>query len=278
MRSLVVDGGGGVQLHVEVCGPREPRATVVLVHGFSMSARVWGHHDGDGCTQGLLRQVAWDLRGHGRSGRPTDPDAYRDPGLWAEDLDAVVRATSDSTPVVLVAWSYGARVVGDYLARYGDGQLAGVVFVGARVRDDGPPSADPARGLAIKAGMLSPRRDEADAATGQFVQACFTTPPDPAVEELVVHEARLTPWRVRRAMDGRPITAHEVAGAVTVPTLVVHGEHDAMFDLRSAHTTAELFDAELVVYPGCGHALFLEQPEWFARDLESFALECAAQR
>src|SRR5699024_4428533 len=65
--------------------------------------------------------------GHGRSDAPES--GYDDPNVWAEDLAAVLQRAG--APVIVVGWSYGGLVIADYLRRYGDQGLAGLVFVGA---------------------------------------------------------------------------------------------------------------------------------------------------
>lgn len=56
-------------------------------------------------------------------------------------------------------------------------------------------------------------------------------------------------------------------GAIQAPTLVMHGERDAMAPLANARLMASLIpDAELAVVPGAGHAYGLEEPE-LARDM-----------
>ncbi len=51
-------------------------------------------------------------------------------------------------------------------------------------------------------------------------------------------------------------------GRIQAPTLVMHGERDAMAPLANARLLAERIpDAELAIVPGAGHAYPLEQPE-----------------
>lgn len=268
-------GGGGVELHVDVRDPERDdvaSATFVFVHGFSMSSRVWKHQFGDERFDDNVRSVMWDLRGHGRSGRPVERGAYRDAKLWADDVDAVIRATCEGHKVVLVGWSYGARVVGDYLRFYGDDLLAGVVFVGARVRDDGPGEMSSlGSGLVHKVGMLSEDRSVADSATRRFVSDCFRGLPDEETFSLVFSEACLVPWWVREAMDGRELDVWRAADCCGVPVLVIHGSHDRMFGVEAAKVTARVFDGELHVYEGSGHVPFLDESFRFDADLMRFA-------
>ena len=49
---------------------------------------------------------------------------------------------------------------------------------------------------------------------------------------------------------------------IEAPTLVMHGERDAMAPISNARLLAEKIpDAELAIVPGSGHAFLLERPE-----------------
>jgi len=61
---------------------------VILVHGLWLSAAVF---DNLFSEKRLRRQVRYDLRGHGRSGMPTDPASYTS-ALFADDYAAVLQA------------------------------------------------------------------------------------------------------------------------------------------------------------------------------------------
>lgn len=75
-----------------------------------------------------FRLVALDNRGHGRSEKPRD--AYAEPELWANDVRAVIETLELDDPV-LVGWSYGGLIISDYLATYGDDDIAGINLTGA---------------------------------------------------------------------------------------------------------------------------------------------------
>ena len=55
----------GVRLHVEISGPADAPVTVVLLHGWCLDRRTW-HHQIPDLTG--ARVIAYDARGHGRSG------------------------------------------------------------------------------------------------------------------------------------------------------------------------------------------------------------------
>ena len=82
-----------------------------------------------------FRIIAYDLRGHGLSDKPTDPACYQDGKRWADELAAVIAAKRLRRPV-LVGWSLGGRVLRQYLMHYGDGALSGINFLASRPIED----------------------------------------------------------------------------------------------------------------------------------------------
>jgi 3-oxoadipate enol-lactonase len=72
------------------------------------------------------------------------------------------------------------------------------------------------------------------------------------------------------AMARRP-DSRELLGTVTVPTLVVAGDHDGIMGVAEAEAmSGALSDGELVVLPGLGHLPNLEDPKAFSDRLSDF--------
>ena len=135
-RTLPVVAPDGTPLHVEVFGP-DDAPTVVLVHGWTCAAHFWTRQ-----IQALradVRVVAYDLRGHGRSGR-AQRDGYSIEA-HAGDLDAVLRAAArgDGRPPLVAGHSLGAMALvawagGRPPAEVGE-RLAAAALVNAGVGD-----------------------------------------------------------------------------------------------------------------------------------------------
>ncbi len=66
-RTLMVRAADGTALHAEVFGPPDGYP-IVLTHGFVCAIRAWSHQIADLATD--YRVIAFDHRGHGRSGCP----------------------------------------------------------------------------------------------------------------------------------------------------------------------------------------------------------------
>ena len=81
----------GVRLHVEAYGPRDAEVTVVLLHGWCLDRRTWHHQISALRRRGgpQSRIIAYDTRGHGRSGHTELGPATL--GQLGDDLAEVLR-------------------------------------------------------------------------------------------------------------------------------------------------------------------------------------------
>ncbi len=86
-RTMIVHSADGTRLHTEVFGPANGYP-IVLAHGITCSLQAWHEQINDLSRD--FRVIAYDHRGHGRSGVPA-PSAYSLDHL-AADLDAVLAA------------------------------------------------------------------------------------------------------------------------------------------------------------------------------------------
>jgi len=124
----------GVRLHYELHG-RDDARPIVLVHGFASHYRLnWvGTRWEETLSAAGFRIIGLDCRGHGRSDKPHDPDAYG-ARLMAGDirnlLDHLAVERAD-----LLGFSMGARIglqaVLDFPDRLGKAVLAGLGIKGA---------------------------------------------------------------------------------------------------------------------------------------------------
>jgi pimeloyl-ACP methyl ester carboxylesterase len=94
----------GTELHVEVHGP-EAAPTVVLTHGWGTDRNEWAYLKREWGDK--FRLVVWDLPGLGQSSRPSNQDFSLE--KMATDLKAVVEF-SGPQPVVLIGHSIGGMI------------------------------------------------------------------------------------------------------------------------------------------------------------------------
>ena len=121
-----VRGGGGLRLHVREWGQADG-PPILFIHGWSQNHLCWARQY-ESTLADEFRLVAYDLRGHGMSEAPIEPEHYTDGTLWADDVGAIA-AELDLVQPVLVGWSYGAFVICDYIRKYGQERIAAINFV-----------------------------------------------------------------------------------------------------------------------------------------------------
>jgi pimeloyl-ACP methyl ester carboxylesterase len=264
-----IAGGGGLRLTVYE-GGKASGPSIVFIHGFTGSYLSW-ERQLFGPLAEEFRLLAYDLRGHGASDKPLDPSRYTDATLWADDLDAVIRAKQLHRPV-LVGWSYGGYVIADYVRRYGDQALGGVVFVGANTKNGTAQATGYLTDevLALFGDVLSTdvlkSLDGTRALTGLFGNRVRGR-----LRERAYGTAMMVPSAVRAAMFNRLLDNDDVLTRILVPTLVMHGDADRIVRLSAAtHTVATVPGARLIVYDGVGHAVQFDAPQRFGRDLSEF--------
>ena len=113
-KTIIVHSADGTRLHTEVFGPAGADP-IVLAHGITCSLRVWHEQINDLCRD--FRVIAYDHRGHGRSGVP-GPKSYSLDHL-AADLDAVLAATvRPGERAVLAGHSMGGIAISAWADRF----------------------------------------------------------------------------------------------------------------------------------------------------------------
>ena len=94
------------------------------------------------------------------------------------------------------------------------------------------------------------------------------------VERIMVHRlaSPQSPdgWQAQAAA-GTSYDGADRIGSIAAPTLVLHGEEDAVVDPRNAEVLASLIPHSSVeLVPGAGHLFFWEQPERFVEVVTGF--------
>lgn len=274
MRVHKVAGAGGTVLHVRDAGPEDAPA-LVLIHGWSQHHLSWSRQLEGGLAR-RFRLVAPDLRGHGASEKPAQPEAYDNSAPWAGDVAAILAALGLSRPI-LVGWSMGGWVVCDYLRCFGADAIGGIVLVGSTIRmgQGARPGVHEKRRPEVRAeGMYAEDQAVNLAATIAFLRACFAAPLSKHDLALMTGFNMLVPPHVRRAARLRSEDYTPVLAAYRGPALVVFGEAEKIcLPAMQEDVVAALPQARVRRYRGVGHAPFREAPELFDADLAAFADE-----
>ncbi|KAJ6549281.1 alpha/beta-hydrolase [Mycena vulgaris] len=273
----VLHSSDGTTIYAEATGTHD-NPHVVLLAGLSLSGCIYDDLCADPQLLKTLYIVCYDVRGHGRSGKPTTPEAYQSK-MFADDFKTVMDAFELHKPV-LAAWSMGAAVATDVTSYLPPATLSGVIYL-AGVPCTGellgemvaPELADALPGL-LSADSVSGFQ----ASTAIFTQHLFADPSTvPYAVKCLYMGHSLTPeimaMSLNRPMDVQPLWK---AGKDGLPLLVVQGTADAhRVEHGSAKTAAAIMQPhfenfESVWLEGRGHALHYECPEDVVRLLIKF--------
>src|ERR1700730_14628525 len=242
---------------------------ILFIHGFSQSHLSWMRQvEGDLAKE--FRIVTYDLRGHGNSDKPLDPARYRDSKAWGDEVQAVIDTAGLKRPV-LVGWSYAGRVISDYLATHGAGQIAGINFVDAPIKADPALIGDNLKNLPL---MASEDLVTNIAATRTFVHGCFSRQPSADDFETMLAFNMMVPPKVRAGLGGRPLDASEMMSKLKLPVLVTHGAEDRNAKVGAGRYTASVIPgARLSIDEAIAHAPFYEDATRFNTEAAAFVRE-----
>jgi pimeloyl-ACP methyl ester carboxylesterase len=240
---------------------------IVFIHGFSQSHLSWIKQVTNSDLAKEFKMVTYDLRGHGNSDKPFEPEKYKTGKFWADELKAVMEATGLKRPVV-VGWSYGGRIMADYLTTYGTANVAGLNYVDAGQKAD-PSFVGP--NLKNQPAMMSDDLAANITATRAFLHGCFSIQPTQSEYEEMLAFNMMVPPKVRLALGNRPLQVDDMLRGLKVPVLVTHGAEDKNSNLIAAEYTAKMIPgAKLSVYQGVGHSPFFEATPRFNAELAEF--------
>jgi non-heme chloroperoxidase len=276
MKAHTVPGGGGLRLHVREWGNPDG-SPILFIHGWSQNHLCWARQY-ESALADEFRLVAYDLRGHGMSEAPLEPEHYTDGRRWADDVAAIVDALGLDQPV-LVGWFYGAFVISDYIRAYGQGSVAAINFVEGAVR-----LGEAAFGTLIGPAFL----DHFVGATvddlptnietmRSFVRACFVKPVSSDELEAAVCWNVVVPAAVRANLAARELDCDDVLRAIEVPLLVTQGRADTVvLPAMAEHVLATCPTSEASWYDGVGHIPHVEDPDRFNRELAELTRRAGA--
>jgi acylglycerol lipase len=249
-------GGRGREIFWQVwAGPGEPRAVVVLVHGYGEHSGRYAHV-GQRLRAAGYAAYALDHHGHGRSAgeraRITLSEAVSDLHRFVE----IIGERHTGCPVFMLGHSMGGALALRYAMAYGD-TLSGLIISSPLAIVHGRPAA---KALGRRLGSVLPglpvaKLDPADISRDPAVVAAYRSDP------LVRHGGipALTAAEFLAHADSLPADVTRV----TVPTLLLYATADRLCDPEGARMIAERIgasDLTVIPYEGLFHEI-LNEPE-----------------
>ncbi|HEV2553341.1 MAG TPA: alpha/beta hydrolase [Bosea sp. (in: a-proteobacteria)] len=267
----------GVAIFFKDWGPKAAKP-IMFHHGWPLSADEWDNQMLFFLSKGY-RVIAHDRRGHGRSAQVADG---HDMDHYAADASAVVEHL-DLRGSVHIGHSTGGGEVARYVARHGEpqGRVAKAVLVSAipplMAKAKSNPGGLP---IAVFDGLRKALADNRaqfflDLPTGPFYG--FNRP------GAAVSQGAIQNWWRQGMMGGAKAHYDGIKAfsetdqsddlrAITVPTLVMHGEDDQIVPIAaSAHLSVKLLkNGTLKTYPDLSHGMLSTHADLMNADILAF--------
>lgn len=280
-RQAVAVAGYQVMTFSSGTGPR----TMLLVHGGPGCPSRYLRDSHEALLQPGLRLVTWDQLGCGESDRPQDP------ALWhldrfVEEMAAVLDALNLDC-VDILGQSWGGVLALEFSLRFPDRVRS---LIAADTAFDLPRMErgfeQKKQALGIETVAMMARHEAGGSTDHPEYQAAVT---------LLMHRhvCRRHPWpdslhwclqnlgvEVFSSMFGpyffqcsgslRHWDRMDDLESVTMPVLLVHGEHDYIVPDLAAMARDRLPNAALALFAGCSHMPFFEDPELYLHTVNQF--------
>ena len=277
-----------VKLYYEDRGKGKP---VILIHGLTANRIYYQKQIPELAKH--FRVIVYDLRGHGDSERPEHGLTLK---RFARDLHELMDYLGLSD-VSLVGWSLGTHVIFEYIKQFTCQKLHKMCIIDMTPRlmkGDGWEKG--LRGTSRKFGdfthtdnllTLAAMAEDWDFQSRRIVERLFDKTLLNEKYEfdfqadfkgktemgwMYVETRRNTPhviinlWISLSMQDYRSLLPE-----ISIPCLITYGEGSNYYPPEnSSYMQEKIPDSKLVSFPGCGHALQLQDPEKFNRELIRF--------
>lgn len=242
---------GGVRIYYRESGGGPP---VLLSHGYAATSSMWaGQLD---ALSDRYRVIAWDMRGHGQSDSPGDPELYSEAATIA-DMVAILDECGAQKAVI------GGLSLGGYMSlafhlAHPDRVHALMLF------DTGPGYRNPE----ARSGWNEMAERRAQEFREQGLEALASagrearTSAHRSADGLALAALGMLRQFDSRVMDSLP--------GISVPTLVLVGERDRPFLAAADVMAAKIPQATKVAIKDAGHAANLDQPDPFNKSVRDF--------
>jgi pimeloyl-ACP methyl ester carboxylesterase len=258
----------GVRLHVQLLaapGLAARAPTVVFLHGLVMDNLSSWFFTVAAAASRRARVVLYDLRGHGKSERPSRGYALAD---MVADLAALLDEAGPPGPVTLVGNSFGALLALAF-ARAQPARVNALLLVDGHLGDE---AFGPEMGATLRLEGEARDRRIAEAFApwlGRHSERKRTRLADTA--RALVYGTSLV-----EDLQGTPPLAPAELATIAVPVLALYGERSDL-RARAEAQLAALPRLRLEVLPGCSHSVLWEATEAVRRRTLAFLDEVAGE-
>jgi pimeloyl-ACP methyl ester carboxylesterase len=260
---MTISRANGLDIYYETAGAGRP---LVLIHALPFDHNLWLYQVERFSAR--FRTVAMDLRGWGRSAKPTTPFSLSDMG---NDILGVLADEGIEEDAVVLGCSIGSKISLMLACQHPEIFRAAILVGGnsgpqlnllhriAEYRAHHAAGTLPDHHLDhLRYGVT---KDWADSPIGRYLLAGFAKRGHELDSESIA--------RVFDALTVSDLTP--LLPTYKSPTLIVNGEHDTALP-GGTRTAALLPHAEHRILPRTGHCCFLEDPESFEKLVREFLI------
>lgn len=262
------------QIYYEEHGAGEP---LIFVHGWSCNHNFFKYQTGEFAKN--YRVILYDLRGHGQSDRGPITERNMNLKRFAADLHELIEHLG-LKEVNVVGWSMGTSTLLAYAREFHCEYIRRMCFI-----DMTPKLLNDEEWKLGQSGSFTQEQNimflallgsSWEAAANMFVPNIFAKGYSKEADEYK--------WALGQALDNIPhcmtnmwiAMAYEdfrpVLPTIQVPVLLAYSGDGLIYGpAHGEYMQANLGgESKLVIFPGCGHGLFLEDPQKFNRELAAF--------
>ncbi len=234
---------------------------LVFLHGWAQSRQIWFQQ-----REAFPDAIFLNLPGHGGAGDCSSGD-------WVEAIAEQLPAE----PCVLIGWSLGGMLALELVQQFPE-RIAALALISTtpcfRRQDDWQPGCDEQLFAGFKATVASssPRLLNRFFALMLHGDDLSRSDYNRLAKQAVDRECSGSVAGLRGGLSLlASLNNRQAIAGISVPTLVMHGEQDAIVSVESGRWLAEaITGSQLCLYPDCGHAPFLTQPEIFNKTLTNW--------
>ena len=240
-------------------------APVVLIHGFPFSHEMWDPQIE--ALQKRFRVIAYDLRGHGKSGVRNGQYTLE---FFVDDLLGLLDHLKIEK-AVLCGLSMGGYIALRTIERNPE-RVKGLILADTQAKSDSNEAK-----LKRTAAIKSVKAKGVNAYAGGFVKSVFATQTftdnKAAVEKIrriIQGNSSLGICGALLALASRTDTTEALSG-IKVPALILVGEHDALTPPSASQDMhSKIPNSEFHLIPNAAHMSNLESPEEFNKQILNF--------
>lgn len=260
---------GLVPLYAEAYGDPGAPHHVLCIHGAWQSLHCW-HRLASALAGAGCYVVLWDLPFHGLSGPFAEEPVSA--GLWAASMQAIIEEF-DLFDVIVLAWSFGGMVVGDYLRQTGPDGIAGLVLVATALFEHAAEHIWMQTLLkhhSFFAATSTYDRQARLSAVPSFFHLLTASPLETEERYQVLLAMQTAAWQSGPAFILGRTPPAPLPDLSRMPVLSIAGEADTLFPPGVVQATSVVCpQTRQLLYP-CGHTPMLECPQLFHHDVTHF--------